>query len=112
MTKDGKLNSAECVQLFEISILPGWNVLFAIVERELENLRIELQNTDPVDEKQVISRQRVVYSAQKHWALVMHGIDEALSFSANIPVAPVELSPEQTEQLSTAALLDATRLQP
>lgn len=110
MTKDGKLTMPETLNLQSMTQMPGYEVFLAVAERELENLRIDLQNQDPsqVEAEKIVAKQMIVYAAQKFWGQVEQSVREAVMFAEGLKPQP-EPSPEQEAEMEQTRLLDATR---
>jgi hypothetical protein len=104
MTPDGKLSAQECAQLAATEQTSGHKVFLEIAAREIENLRIDLENTDPSEDKKVLANQAIVHGAQKFWNKVLEEVHTAVEHSRTLP--PPELSKQEKEERRDASILD------
>jgi hypothetical protein len=77
MNAKGQLSRDECQQLLSTTLTSGYSVLQDIFQRELTNIEIDLQNTDPADAKRVIAMHRVAVGARKFYEAVMSSVEFA-----------------------------------
>lgn len=111
MTPGGELDLKECLALAATWQTEGRQVLMDIAAREIENLRVDLDNTDPSQHNEVLAKHATSHAAQKFWKQLTDAVNEAIQYGIK-QQGQKPPTPEQKTALQDAAILDATRREP